>query len=139
MEKESGMQVTSIEEAARLYRQLEASIEAKEAKYKASIAKEERALEQLTIGMRAILNTAGVDTMNVPGVAEVKLVRKRAFGCADWDGFMTYIVQNNVPELLQKRIHEGNMQHYIDKTLNGELPPFTNVHTEVTLKLLKPK
>jgi hypothetical protein len=131
--------VTSIEEAARLYRQLEASLERKAEKYEASIAKEKRAMEQLEIGMRAILNTAGVDTMNVPGVAEVKLVRKRAFGCADWDGFMTYIVQKNVPELLQKRVHDGNMQHYVDKTLLGELPPFINVHSEVVLKLLKPK
>lgn len=133
------MQVTTIEEAARLYRQLEASLEAKQAAFEASIVKEKRAMEQLEVGMRAILNTAGVNSMNVPDVAEVKLVRKRAFGCADWDGLFTYIVSNNVPELLIKRIHEGNMQHYVDDVLKGELPPFVNVHTEVVLKVLKGK
>lgn len=133
------VQITTMLEAAILYRKIEASLEAKNAAHAANTEKERRGMEQLTIGMRSMLNAAGVMSMNVPGVAEVKLVPKRAYGCADWDLFMTWLVTNNKPELLQKRIHDGNMQAWIDDHQGHELPPAINVHTENVIKVLKGK
>lgn len=133
------MQITSMEEAVRVYRKVEASLESKAQVYEAATAKEKAALKQLEVIMRAMLNQAGVQSMNLPGMAEVKIVPKRVFGNSDWDMFMHWLVVNDCPELLQKRIHEGNMQQWIDEHPGAELPPGVNVFTEHNLKLLKGK
>ena len=99
------IQVNTMEEAARLYRKVEASLEAKEAAYAASILKERKALKQLEVAMRAMLNQAGVAKMDVPGIAEVTIVPKRTFSSSDWDKTYLWLVENNCPEILQKRIH----------------------------------
>jgi hypothetical protein len=133
------IEIKTMEEAARLYRQVEARLEAKASTYKKSIEKDTLALKQLEVVMRAMLNQAGVAKMDVSGVAEVVIVPKRVFGQSDWDRFMDWLVANNVPELMQKRIHDDNMQHWIDNHPGAELPPGLNVYTEHTLKVLKSK
>lgn len=137
------IQVRTMEEAAVLYRKVEAVLEEKEREYKSKIANYQRALDQLETVMRAMLNQAGVSSMNVPGVAEVKIVPKRTFGCGDWDMFFTWLVQNNKPELMVKRLHESNMQQWIDdnKTEEGQeqLPPGVSVVTQNVIKVLKGK
>ena len=133
-------EVHTIEDAARLYRKVEARLEEKKQAYDAACAKDKRALEQLELIMLQLLKAAGTDKMNVPEVAEVVISKKRAFGCSDWDMFYTWMITQNKPELLQKRIREGNMQAFIDdKTYGGFIPPAVNVHTEAFIKVLKPK
>lgn len=133
------IEVKTMEEAARLYRTVEASLESKEKEFRKSVEKEKHALEQLQVIMRAMLNQAGVGSMNIPGVAEVKITPKRTYGCADWDRLYPYIVENDCPELLQKKIHESNMDHWISEHPGQELPPGITVYTENILKVLKGK
>lgn len=133
------MEIKSMDDAVRAYRKVEATLEAKETEYKAATAKYRQALEQLELCMIQFLRQAGVDSMNIVGLAEVKIVNKRTFGCADWDLFYKWIAENNLVELLWKRIHEGNMQHWIDEHGGATLPPAVNVHTEAILKVLKGK
>ena len=134
------MEINTMEEAALAYRKIEEKLEAEQAAFEAKTAKHKQAMEQLTVVMTAMLNRAGVASMNIPGVAEIKLVPKRTFGCSDWDTFMTWLVEQNMPELLQKRIHEANMQHVVDTHGGGNfLPPGVNVYTVNTLKVLKGK
>jgi len=128
-----------MQEAAELYRKVEARIESKKQVYEEAVAKDKQALESLQVVMLAMLNEAGVASMNIPGIAEVKIVAKRVFGCADWDTFYTWIVLQNKVELLQKRIHEANMQAFIDEHGGDFLPPAVNVHSEHIIKVLKGK
>jgi len=130
--------VTNMQEAAELYRKVEARLAEKKEAYDLACEKDKHALEQLQVFMLQQLNAAGVHSMNIPGVAEVKIVNKRVFGCTDWDMFYTWIVMQNKPELLVKRIHEGNMQALAD-TSGGFLPPGVDAHTEANIKILKGK
>lgn len=132
------MEVQTMQDAATLYRKVEARLEAKKDEYEKACAKDKKALEALELIMLQMLKAEGVRVMDVPGVAEVKIVDKRVFGCADWDLFWTWLITNNKPELLQKRIHEGNMQSLIDD-MKGEIPPAVNVHTVAEVKVLKSK
>lgn len=133
------IQINTMEEAARLYRKVEASLEEKAQAYEAATLKEKEALKQLEVVMRAMLNQAGVAKMDVPGIAEVAIVPKRTFSSSDWDMTYSWLVQNNCPEILQKRIHEGNMQYWLEQHPGAELPPGINVYQENTLKVLKSK
>jgi hypothetical protein len=50
------------------------------------------------------------------------------------------MVTQNRPELLQKRIHEANMQAFIDdRQFGGFIPPGVSVYTEAQVKVLKGK
>lgn len=135
-----------MQDAATLYRRVEARLEEKKRVYDEACAKDKHALEQLELIMLQLLKGAGVRSMNIPrdvlppDGAEVKIVDKRVFGCADWDTFWTWMVTLNKPELLQKRIHEANMQSFLDdKQFGGFIPPAINVHTESFVKILKGK
>lgn len=132
------IEVKTMEEAARLYRKVEASLAVKEAEHEAATQKEKQALKSLEVIMRAMLNQAGASSMDVPGIAEVTIVPKRTYSSSDWDKTYDWLVANNCPEVLIKRIHEGNMQHWLDNH-GGELPPGVNVFIEHTLKVLKSK
>jgi hypothetical protein len=133
------IKINSMEEAARLYRDVEARVAQEEALYEKKIEKHKLALKQLEVIMRAMLNQAGVQSMNVPGVAEVKIVPKTSYSSSDWDVTYTWLVDNDVPEVLQKRIHDGNMAHWIETHPDAGLPPGISVFTEHTLKVLKGK
>jgi hypothetical protein len=85
------IEIKTMEEAARLYRKVEASLERKAVEYEAATTKEKEALKQLEVIMRAMLNQAGVAVMDVPGVAEVTIVPKRTFSSSDWDMTHTLI------------------------------------------------
>jgi hypothetical protein len=133
-------EVVTIEDAARLYRKVEARLTTKKEAYEKACAKDKHALEQLELIMLQLLKAAGTDKMNVPEIAEVVIAKKRTFGCSDWDTFWTWLQVHNRLELLQKRIHEGNMQAFIDdKQYGGFIPPTVNVFTEAFVKVLKPK
>ncbi len=132
--------IENMEDAAVLYRKVEARVEAKKAEYEAAVAKDKKAMEQIELIMMQLLKAAGVRSMNLPGVAEVKIVDKRTFGFADPDTFLTFVVQNNKPELLHRRIHDANMQAFIDdKQFGGFIPPGINVFTVAQVKILKGK
>lgn len=143
------MEVRTMEEAVTLYRKVEAKLEEAQAAFDAEHGPKKRALEQLETIMLAMLNQAGVSSMNIPGLGEAKVVLKRTFGCGDWDIFYTWVVLHNKPELLQKRIHEDNMQHWIDEQqkliekgdvpATDALPPAVNVFSKNVFKLLKGK
>jgi hypothetical protein len=133
------IEIKTMEEAARLYRKVEASLEEKAAEYEKKTEKEKLALKSLEVIMRAMLNQAGVQSMNVPGVAEVKIVPKTSYSSSDWDMTYTWLIDNDVPEVLQKRIHDGNMSHWIETHPEAGLPPGISVFVEHTLKVLKGK
>ena len=52
---------------------------------------------------------------------------------------MEFFVKNDCPELLQKKIHESNMDYWIEQHPGTELPPGVTVYTENILKVLKGK
>lgn len=137
------MEVHTMEDAARLYRKVEARLEDKKQAYDNDCAKDKHALEQLELIMLQMLKQQGVRSMDVPRSvlppdgAMIKIVDKRVFGCGDWDIFHTWLVTQNKPELLQKRIHEANMQAFIDEYGGNFLPPGVSVHTEAVIKILK--
>jgi ATP-dependent Lon protease len=50
----------------------------------------------------------------------------------DWESMGRFIVENNVPDLLEKRLHQGNMVQFLKE--NPEtLPPGLNVDSEYSV------
>lgn len=55
---------------------------------------------------------------------------------SDWESLGKFILQHQVPELLEKRIHQGNMKQFLQD--HPELlPPGLNVDSEFTITVRK--
>lgn len=54
----------------------------------------------------------------------------------DWESMGKFVVQYNVPDLFEKRLHQGNMKEFL--TNNPDvLPPGLNVDSEYTITVRK--
>jgi hypothetical protein len=57
---------------------------------------------------------------------------KTSYWTNDWESMGRFVVENNVPDLLEKRLHQGNMKQFLEA--NPEvLPPGLNVDSEYTI------
>lgn len=57
---------------------------------------------------------------------------KQNYWTNDWESMGRFIVEHKIPELLEKRIHQGNMRQFLEE--NPELlPPGLNVDSEYTI------
>lgn len=54
----------------------------------------------------------------------------------DWEAMGRFILENSVPELLEKRIHQGNMRQFLEAHPDS-LPPGLNVDNEYTITVRK--
>ena len=50
----------------------------------------------------------------------------------DWESMGRFVVENNAPELLEKRLHQGNMKQFLEEHPDL-LPPGLNVDSEYTI------
>jgi hypothetical protein len=83
------------------------------------------------------------DQMKAQGAKSVKtdfgtlsLVTKTRYSTNDWDSFKTFVVQNDVVDLLEKRIAQLNMSKFLEEN-PGLVPPGLNSNTEFEIKLYK--
>ena len=57
---------------------------------------------------------------------------KNKYWTSDWESMNRFIVDNNAVELLERRIHQTNMNEFL-KENPDKLPPGLNVDSEYTI------
>lgn len=102
---------------------------------KAAFDAEEKALkEQMTKVKSALL--AYCKEQNVESVRTGEGLFYRGvttrYWTSDWESMGKFIVENNVPELMEKRLHQGNMKQFLESNPDL-LPPGLNVDSEYTI------
>ena len=65
-------------------------------------------------------------------------VVKTKYWTSDWEAMGRFIVENNVPQLLEKRIVQSNMKQFLEENPDL-LPPGLNVDSEYTLTIKRSK
>ena len=55
-----------------------------------------------------------------------------------WDSFYDYIIEHKAPQVLTKRVHEGNCEEFTSERKHEGLPPGVNVAREYTITVRKP-
>lgn len=59
---------------------------------------------------------------------------KKRYWTNDWESMGRFVVENNVPELLEKRLHQSNTQAFLEQNPDL-LPPGLNVDSEFTITI----
>jgi len=99
--------------------------EEKDAELKADLAKLEAAL-------LLICNDVGVESLKTKNGTAMRRVNERFF-CSDWDNFRKFVMENDAPELLERRIHQGNFKQFMSDHKGDGLPPGVNVTREYAI------
>jgi len=64
--------------------------------------------------------------------------QRKRFWTSDWDAMNRFIVENEAVDLLEKRIHQGNMKQFLEE--NPEvLPPGLNADSEYSITVRRKK
>jgi hypothetical protein len=87
--------------------------------------------------MLKLCSEQGADSIRTPSGTVMRNIKNR-FHVLDWDSFHQFVIEHRVPQLLQKRVHEGNFEEFMSGREKEGLPPGINVAREYTITVRKP-
>lgn len=100
-------------------------------------------METLKENLEAIKNEIK-DQMKAQGATSIKtdfgtisLVTKTRYSTQDWDSFKRFVVDNDVVDLLEKRIAQANMSKFLEEN-PSLVPPGLNSMSEYEIRVIKP-
>ena len=112
---------------------------------KAELATEFTAKEKELNAKLDTLKTALLEHCKATGTESVKTAsgtfwrtQKKRFWTSDWEAMNKFIVENEVVDLLEKRISQGNMRQFLEENPNLH-PPGLNADDEYTITVRRKK
>lgn len=63
---------------------------------------------------------------------------KTTYWTNDWEAMGRFVVDNNIPELFEKRLHQGNVKQYLEEHPE-QLPPGLNVENAYVVTVRRNK
>lgn len=129
------MKITSINEALIAYNKIEDKRDEIRTEYESKDSKLKAARDQIEQYMLQEMKDMGLDAYSVPGQGVANVRVKRRFGGADWSLIWDFVVANNCPSMLQKRLLDTAVQQYLDE--HGTLPPGINSEAKNVIVVTK--
>ena len=127
----------SVEQLVSVYTKIYTKREEEERVWK---AREAELTEQLDLIKRELLDICkenGVKSLRTKAGTLIRTVTTR-YWTNDWEHFHKFMIDNQAPELLEKRIHQSNMKQFLEE--NPELlPAGLNMDSEYTITVRRSK
>jgi len=124
-----------VEKLVKVYLKMNAKL----SEIKAAFDAEEKALKEQMVKVKSALLTyckeQNVESVRTGEGLFYRNVTTR-YWTNDWESMGKFIVENNVPDLLEKRLHQGNMKQFLEEHPEV-LPPGLNVDSEYTITVRK--
>jgi len=101
--------------------------------HETALDKLESDMKQVKAALLDYCKTQNVDSVRLADGSGMfyRTVKKR-YWTSDWESMNLFILEHKVPELLEKRLHQGNTQAFLEQ--HPELlPPGLNVDSEYTI------
>ena len=101
--------------------------------HEAQLEQLENEMKQVKQGLLEYCKTQNVDSVRLADGSGMfyRTVKKR-YWTSDWESMSRFIIEHKVPELLEKRLHQGNTQAFLEQHPDL-LPPGLNVDSEYTI------
>jgi hypothetical protein len=94
-------------------------------------------LETLQASLLSVCNEMKVESLKTESGTVFKTLKER-FYTNDWDNFNKFVVENNVVDLLEKRLHQTNMKTWLAEHAGEGLPPGLQSTREYAITVRKP-
>ena len=94
-------------------------------------------LDILNQEILAICKETGADSIKTPHGTAIRTVKSR-YWTNDWEQFYNFMFEHNLPDLLEKRIHQTNIKQFLEE--NPDLLPLgLNVDSEHSITVRRSK
>lgn len=94
------------------YRKIRAAIDEREEQHKEAITALKEQLDVVGNKLLDICNEQNVDSIKTPDGTITRRINAR-YWTSDWETMYRFIKENDVPQLLEQRIHNGNMKQFL--------------------------
>jgi len=125
--------VVPVEKLVKVYLKMKAKKTEIDSAYKAEAEALEEKMRAVKRAMLDYCKEHNLDSVRLAdGSGMFYRTVKQNYWTNDWESMGRFIVENKIPELLEKRIHQSNMKQFLEE--NPELlPPGLNVDSEYTI------
>jgi hypothetical protein len=93
-------------------------------------------LQQLDVALLEICNNINADSIKT-GHGTVSRRLNEKFYCTDWDHFYKFVIDNEAPQLLEKRVAQSNFREFLSQHSGDGLPPGINTMREFVISVRK--
>jgi hypothetical protein len=93
-------------------------------------------MAKLEAHMLEMCNAVNADSIRTQHGTVMRKLNERFF-CQDWENFYKFVLDNKIPHLLERRIHQGNFKEFISDHENDGLPPGVSVMREYGVSVRK--
>ncbi len=129
------MKVTNINEALKAYNLIEDARDKIRKKYDEQDSALKKVKDEVEQFMLQEMKNMNLQAFEVPGEGVANIRVKRRFGGADWGLVWRFVVDNDCPQMLQKRLLDTAVQQYLDE--HGTLPPGINTEAKQVIVVTK--
>lgn len=119
----------SIDKLVQIHAKIKSKIEALDSQ----VAKLEEQRTEVRLAIKDMMKGQNLQTVKTTS-GTVTLMTKTRFNTQDWDSFKNFIIEHQVPDLLEKRIAQGNMATFLEDN-PGLVPPGLNSITEFDIRV----
>ena len=103
--------------------------------HEAELSKVEAAMQQVKSALLAYCKDNNIESVRTGAGMFYRTIKQR-YWTNDWEAMGKFVVENNVPDLLEKRLHQGNTKTFLEQNPDL-LPPGLNVDSEFTVTVRK--
>lgn len=126
----------SINDLVSAYRRIRATIAEEEEVHEAKIKGLKEKLELVSTELLNFCNEQNLDSVRTPEGTVSRRVQTR-YWSTDWEEMYKFIEEHNVPFVLEKRIHNGNMKQFLEENPDV-LPIGLQVDNKYVIQVRKP-
>jgi hypothetical protein len=122
-----------LEKMVRVYIKMRGAKDKITKEYEAQLEKIEADMQTIKQALLGYCKDHNVESVRTKEGMFYRNIKKR-YWTNDWEAMGKFIIENNAPELLEKRLHQGNTQAFLEQ--HPELlPPGLNVDSEFTITI----
>jgi hypothetical protein len=126
----------TIEEMVGIYIKIRNRIEETEERHKSELEKIKEEYDIVSQHLLGICNEQNLDSIKTPAGTVSRTVSTR-YWASDWEQMYSFIKDHDAPQLLERRIHNGNMKQFLEENPDT-LPIGLQADSRYTIRVRKP-
>ena len=126
-----------MDKLALIYRKIRDKISMLTKEYDTQVEALKAQQDEIKFAMKDQMKALGVKSVRTD-MGTVTLTTKTRYATQDWDSFKEFVLEHKMVDLLEKRIAQLNMAHFLEENPTI-VPPGLNSTTEYDITVTKPR
>jgi|OM-RGC.v1.025324021 phage pi2 protein 07 len=127
----------NVDKLTKIYLKIKEQREDLSARYKAHDSQLEDQQNTIKSELLKHLQEQNIDSIRTPNGTFYRTTKTK-YWTSDWESMHSFILEHELPDLLEKRLHQTNMRTFLEEN-KDLLPQGLNVDSEYSLSVRRPK